>query len=136
MAGDGPAVRTPVLRLLLVLAGTWLWLAPSMAQPQPMSQPAAPAASAASAAASAPAMAVVGEWQGPFQQTKILKLVDAEDGVACYLYVPSNVPSNTVCTGQTPCAIHYPSGIGNMSCVKVREPQTAAKPAAKPAPRR
>jgi len=119
-------------RMLLALASVWLWLPPSTAQPLPP----APAASAASAPAGSPPMAVVGEWQGPFQQTKILKLLDAEDGVACYLYVPSNVPSNTVCTGQEPCAIHYPSGIGNMSCVKVREPQAAPKAAPKATPRR
>ncbi len=119
-------------RMLLALASVWLWLAPSTAQPLPP----APAASAASAPAGSPPMAVVGEWQGPFQQTKILKLLDAADGVACYLYVPSNVPSNTVCTGQEPCAIHYPSGIGNMSCVKVREPQAAPKAAPKATPRR
>lgn len=119
---------------LLVLAAAWL-CGPATAQ-----QPRAPAvaASAAGATASAPGtaasapvvsapMAIVGEWQGPFQETKVLKLVDAEDGVACYFYLPSNVPSNTVCTGKDACAIHYPSGIGTMSCVKVREPRAAAK---------
>lgn len=122
------------IRKLLVLGAAGLCLSPAMAQPLPP----APVASAASASAPAasPPMAVIGEWQGPFQQTKILKLLDAEDGVACYLYVPSNVPSNTVCTGQDGCAIHYPSGIGTMSCVKVREPQAAPKAAPKATPRR
>ena len=128
----------PLQRMLLALAGLWLWLSPSMAQPLPPVPPAppAPAASAASAPAGSPPMSVVGEWQGPFQQTKILKLMDAEDGVACYLYVPSNVPSNTVCSGQDACAIHYPSGIGSMSCVKVREAGAAPKVAPKATPKR
>lgn len=125
-------------RMLLALVSAWLWLSPSMAQPLPAVAAALPAsaASAASAPVVSPPMSVIGEWQGPFQQTKILKLLDAEDGVACYLYVPSNVPSNTVCSGRDACAIHYPSGIGSMSCVKVREPRAAPKTAPKAAPKR
>lgn len=88
-------------------------LSPALAQPA--DTPAPPAA-----AASAP-MSIVGEWRGPFPDTKVLKLLDAQDGVACYFYVPSNVPSSTVCKSQDDCAIHYPSGIGTMSCVKVTE---------------
>lgn len=129
------------LRTLLALAAGCLGVALAMAQPV---SPAAPGvgssapASAASASAGSPPMAVVGEWQGPFQDTKILKLLDAEDGVACYVYVPASVPSNRVCTGQDACVIHYPSGIGSLSCVKVREaavPKAAAKAVPKAAPK-
>ncbi|KQP12786.1 hypothetical protein [Pseudorhodoferax sp. Leaf267] len=123
------------VRTLVVLAVAWGGLTLAMAQP---AAPAAPASAASAAApAGSPPMAVVGEWQGPFQDTKILKLLDAEDGVACYLYVPTSVPSARVCTGQEPCAIHYPGGIGTVSCVKVREPARAApKAVPKAAPTR
>lgn len=76
-----------------------------------------------------PPLAIVGEWDGPFKDTKIVKLLDAEDGVACYLYIPRNVPSNTVCKAQDDCAIHYPGGIGSLSCVKSREPVAVPKAA-------
>jgi hypothetical protein len=46
--------------------------------------------------------------------------------------VPHNVPSTTSCSGHNDCATHYPSGVGSMSCVKVRAPQPAAKAASKP----
>lgn len=65
-------------------------------------------------------MAIVGEWQGPFPGTRVVKLMDAQDGVACYFYAPVSVPSNQVCQGDG-CNVHYPSGVGTLSCVKVRE---------------
>lgn len=122
----------PLIRTLPALTLAVLCLS-SAAQE---SRTAAAASTPASAPAGSPPMAVVGEWQGPFQDTKVLKLLDAEDGVACYFYVPANVPSNTVCTGRDACAIHYPSGIGTMSCVKVREPRATPKSATKVTPRR
>lgn len=96
---------------------------------------AAPAASAAAAPVPSQAMAVVGEWQGPFAGTKVVKLLDAEDGVACYFYVPASVPTNTVCNGgdRDACQLQYPSGVGSLSCVKVRD---GNRPPAKPASRR
>ena len=119
-------------RTLLALAMVWAGL-PALAQaPVP-----APAASAASAPAASAPMSIVGEWQGPFPGTKVVKLLDAEDGVACYFYVPVSVPSNTVCNGNEGCSVQYPSGVGAVSCVKVREAVKApANAAAKSAPKR
>ncbi len=78
-------------------------------------------------------MTIVGEWQGPFPGTKVVKLLDSEDGVACYFYAPASVPSNTVCAGDDGCRVQYPSGVGTLSCVKVRE---GGRAPAKAAPRR
>ncbi|CAN7342344.1 hypothetical protein LJR039_001811 [Pseudorhodoferax sp. LjRoot39] len=118
--------------ILPALTMVWAGL-PALAQtPVP-----APAASAASAPAASPSMSIVGEWQGPFPGTKVVKLMDGADGVACYFYVPVSVPSNTVCNGNEGCNVQYPSGVGTVSCVKVREGDKApAKAAAKPSPRR
>lgn len=114
---------------LLAFAMVWLCL-PVAAQPAVP----APAASAASAPAASPPMSVVGEWRGPFQGTKVVKLLDAEDGVACYFYMPVSVPSNRVCDAQGACSFQYPAGVGTVSCVKVREGRREAVPApAKPA---
>lgn len=66
-------------------------------------------------------MSVVGEWQGPFAGTKVVKLLDAKDGVACYFYVPVSVPSSRVCDAQGACNVQYPAGVGTVSCVKVRD---------------
>lgn len=118
-------------RILLALAMVWAGL-PALAQaPVPV-----PAASAASAPAASPPMSIVGEWQGPFPGTKVVKLVDGADGVACYFYVPVSVPSNTVCNGNEGCTVQYPSGVGTLSCVKVREgdqppPNAVTKPPSK-----
>lgn len=81
-------------------------------------------------------MSIVGEWQGPFPGTKVVKLMDSADGVACYFYVPVSVPSSTVCNGQDACSVQYPSGVGTVSCVKVREGENAPKAQAKPPPKR
>ncbi len=108
---------------------------PALAQ-MPAPAPAASTAPAAPASAASAPMAIVGEWQGPFPGTRVVKLLDAQDGVACYFYVPVSVPSNTVCHGNEACNVQYPSGVGTVSCVKVREgdkaPATATpRPATK-----
>jgi hypothetical protein len=120
--------RAPGTALLAILASF-----AAMAQ-SPGAVAAKPAASAASAPApvSAP-MSVVGEWQGPFADTKVVKLLDAEDGVACYFYVPVSVPSKRVCDADGACTAQYPGGVGTVSCVKVRD---GVRAPAKAAPKR
>jgi hypothetical protein len=68
----------------------------------------------------AKSLQIVREWDGPFAETKIFKVIDADDGVACYLYFPSHVPTSTVCSGKQ-CGLQYPAGIGSISCVKVKD---------------
>lgn len=126
--------RCAVLAVAAGLAGvlaTAQTLTPSPTPGQAQATVPAPAASAASAPA--PSMAIVGEWQGPFPGTKVVKLLDAQDGVACYFYLPESVPTQRVCDGTGACSVQYPGGVGTVSCVKVRDGVPAP---AKAAPRR
>ena len=70
--------------------------------------------------ASAQGMQELRSWNGPFDDTQIIKLADPEDGVICYLYIPKNVPTNNSCNSKG-CALVYPSGIGTISCIKLPE---------------
>lgn len=133
--GSRVAVNRCVLRVHRLGAALAAILASSAAMAQ---APGAVAAKPAASAASAPApvsvpMSVVGEWLGPFADTKVVKLLDPEDGVACYFYVPVSVPSKRVCDANGACTAQYPGGVGTLSCVKVRD---GVRAPAKAAPRR
>lgn len=75
-----------------------------------------------------PKMRIVATWQGPFNETRIVKYADDSDGVACYAYIPTNVASSLNCRSNT-CATEFHGSIGSISCVKVFDPpSTTAKP--------
>lgn len=62
----------------------------------------------------------IGEWQGPFLGTQIIKFIDESDGVVCYVYTPMNIPTAFDCPGGK-CVTHFNGDIGSISCVKVMD---------------
>ena len=45
-------------------------------------------------------------WSGPFKETRIIKYADYSEGVACYVYIPTNVRTSLYCSGGG-CATQY-----------------------------
>ena len=65
-------------------------------------------------------MPIIKTWNGPFDETQIIKYADYAEGVACYVYIPRSISSNTIYSGNTK-AIHFDGNIGSISCVKVAD---------------
>lgn len=78
-----------------------------------------------------PKMRVVSTWQGPFNETRIVKYADDSDGVACYVYIPVNVASTLNCRGGT-CGTEFQGNIGSISCVKAVNEVSPVVPQPKP----
>ena len=78
-----------------------------------------------------PQMPAAMEWEGPFRDTRVVKYVDNTDGVACYLFIPTNVQRTQACSVLGECRTQFPSGIGSISCVKVFDPRLTT-PASEP----
>lgn len=78
-----------------------------------------------------PKMRLVTSWQGPFNETRIVKYADDSDGVACYVYIPVNVASSLNCRGGA-CGTEFQGGIGSISCVKVVNEPPLSLPSPQP----
>lgn len=74
-----------------------------------------------------PKMRVVATWQGPFNETRIVKYADDSEGVACYVYIPVNVASSLSCRGSA-CSTEFQGNLGSISCVKVFDPPPPPAP--------
>ena len=72
-----------------------------------------------------PPMEFVAIWDGPFADTRVVKVADPSEGVACYMMIPKSVPSERVCQGGgmlgEQCQNQYRASIGSISCVKVTD---------------
>lgn len=68
-------------------------------------------------------MEYVDQWDGPFEQTVILKWADPSDGVVCYLYSPKTLATNSVNFKQR----FDGNNTGSISCVKVKEAKNNQK---------
>jgi hypothetical protein len=61
-----------------------------------------------------------GEFDGPFEGTSILRLIDRKYDIVCYLYMPKFVSTSLIFSGGKG-GTAFNSFAGNISCVRVKK---------------